>query len=103
MAMGVVDIENIKFFLSKIAGEVEDVTEVGPEESRMKKLYRMVEMKSIRDLHSSLGNPFLNAILDRERGLPIGKGNVMTPFFQSLTEVPCRISRACPFPIAEKM
>ena len=103
MAMGVVDIKNIKFFLSKVAGEVENVAQVGPEEGRIEKLYRMVQMKSIRDFHSTIGDPLLNAILDREWGFPIGKGNVMTPSFQSLTEVPCWISRTCPFPITEKM
>jgi hypothetical protein len=103
MAVGVVNIENIKFFLSKIMGEVEDVTQVDPEKGRMIKLHRMVEVKPIRDFDSGLGNPFLNAILDRKRGLPIGKGHIMPSFFQSLAEVQSRISRTCPFPIAKKM
>jgi hypothetical protein len=103
MAMGVMNIENIKSFFSKIAGEVEDITHVGPEERRMKKLNRMVQMKPIRHFHSGLGNPFLNAIFDRERGLPIGKGNIMPPFSQPFTEVQCWISRPRPLPVAEKM
>jgi hypothetical protein len=103
MAMGMVNIENIKFFLPKIISKIEDVTQVGPEKRRMIKLHRMIQMKSIRNLHSGPGNPFLDAILNRKGGLPIGKGDIMPPFFQSLTEVPCRISRTCPLPIAEKM
>jgi hypothetical protein len=103
MSMGMVNIENIKFFLSKIMSKAQDVTQVGPEKRRMIKLHRMVQMKSIRDLHSGLGNPFLDAILDRKGGLPIRKGDIMPPFFQSFTEVPCRISRTSPLPVAEKM
>jgi hypothetical protein len=103
MAMGMVNIENIKFFLSKILSKVKNVVQVGSEKRRMIKLHRMVQTKSIRDLHSGLGNPFLNAILDWKGGLPIGKGDIMPPVLQSHTEVQSRISRTCPLPIAEKM
>ena len=83
--------------------EVYQVTPMDPPKGRMIKLDRMVQLELICGFHAGLENPLLNAILDRERRLPISKDNLMPPFLQSPTEVQGRISRARPFPIAKKM
>jgi len=103
MTMGVVHIENIELFLTKIVGEVYNVTQMSGQKRGLIKLHRMVQSKSIRGLHSGLEDPFFNTILDWKRRFSIGKGNIMPSLLQSLAEVQRRISRTGPLPVAEKM
>jgi hypothetical protein len=103
MTMGVVHIENIELFLTKIMGEVYNVTEMRGQKRGVIKFDGMIQSKSIRGLHSGLEDPLLNTVLQGERRFSIGKGDIMSPLLQSLTEVQRRIGRTGPLPVAEKM
>jgi hypothetical protein len=103
MAVGMVDMENVKLLFTKIPGEIGYVTQMRREKPRMIKLHRMVQLKSIRGLDSRLQDPFFNTILRREGGFPVGKGDIMPSLLQSFAEAHRWISGTRPLPVAEKM
>jgi hypothetical protein len=76
---------------------------MGPQKGGMIKLHRMIQMKSIRRLYPCPEDPFLDAILNRKRRFPIGKGYLMSPLFQLFTEAYGWVSRTRPLPVAKKM
>ena len=103
MTMGMVHVENIELFLPKIAGEVQNITQMSGQKRGMIDLYRMVQSKLIRCLHSRLEDSLFNAVLQGNRRFPIGEGDVMSPLLQPLAEVQRWIGRTGPLPVAEKM
>jgi len=103
MTVGVVHIENIELFLTKIAGEVYNVTQMRGQKRGLIKIHRMVQPKSIRGLHSGFEDSFFDTVLDWKRRFSIGEGDIMPSLLQSLAEVQRRIRRTGPLPVAEKM
>ena len=98
-----VNVQDIELLLAKIAGEVQNVTQMSGQKRGMIGLYGMVQSKLIRGLHSRLENSLFNAVLQGNRRFPIGEGDVMSPLLQPLAEVQRWIGRTGPLPITEKM
>jgi hypothetical protein len=103
MAMRVMDIEDIELFLTNIVREVQNITQVLPKKGGMIDLHGMVQMKSIRGLHTCLLDPFFDTILYGVRGFLIGEDNLVPSLLQAFAQIHDRICRPCPFPGAKKL
>jgi hypothetical protein len=103
MAMGVMDIEDIELFLTKIVREVQNITQVLPKKGGVIDLHGMVQMKSIRRPHACFPDPFFDTILYGKRGFLIGENYLVLSLFQAFAQIHDRIRRPCPFPVAKKL
>jgi hypothetical protein len=81
MAMGMMYVEDIKLFTTKIARNVEDVPKIIPEKLGMINPDRMVQTKLIRRRRARKPNPFLYAILNWKRRFLISQGDLMPSLF----------------------
>ncbi len=79
MVMGVMDIEDIKLFLTEVVGEVRKIPEIIPQGRGLREFQDMVQTELIRSLYPCRQDPLLQTVLHGKRRFSVGQGHLVSP------------------------